>query len=488
MQRNRNQFVLFLVSVLMLGLLFGNTLSGYVVAQTGSTYSDLEIFSDALSIVQSEYVDQVPTKKLVYSALKGMLDGLDPHSQFMPPDTYKELKVETEGHFGGLGIVISLDENKTLTVVSPIEDTPAFKAGVQANDKIIKIEGESTQGLVLEEAVKKLRGPKGSKVNITILRLSDDPKTPHQELDFTLTRDDIQIHSVSSQMLDDKIGRVRIREFSEKTDVELHKALEGLKKQGMHSMVLDLRNNPGGLLNVAADVADEFFDKGQLLVYTESRHTDQNLKFKAKTPASIGADIPIVVLVNEGSASASEIVAGALKDTHRAVIMGEKTFGKGSVQSIIPLTDGSALRLTTAKYLTPGGNSINGVGIQPDIEVKITKEDWTKLMASMDVGDVTKHKAEESADNGEAKQIVDVQLQRAVELLQGYDIFKTLEQNINVAKMNMETEKQAESGAVDSQSENAEPANNESANDMLPMEQELLLDNPNDLEQVPVEK
>lgn len=430
MQRNRNEFLLFLVSVLVLGLLIGNSLSGYVAAQTGSTYNDLEIFSDALSIVQSEYVEPVPTKPLIYDALKGMLGGLDPHSQFMPPDIYKELKVETEGHFGGLGIVISLDENKMLTVVSPIEDTPAFKAGVQAGDKISKIDGESTEGLILEEAVKKLRGPKGSKVTITVIRLSEDPKKPPEELEFTLTRDDIKIRSVSSDMLKDEIGRVRIREFSEQTAVELHKALEKLKKQGMRSLVLDLRNNPGGLLNVAADVADEFFDKGQLLVYTESRHPDQNLKFKARTKATLGKDVPIVVLVNAGSASASEIVAGALKDTHRAVIMGEKTFGKGSVQSIIPLSDGSALRLTTAKYLTPAGNSINGVGIKPDIEVKLTKDQMAQLMSHMEIAGAT--------NKEEGGKVEDIQLQRAIELLQGYDIFKSLEQNINVAKMNMQ--------------------------------------------------
>ncbi|RJP23755.1 MAG: S41 family peptidase [Candidatus Abyssobacteria bacterium SURF_5] len=476
MQRNRSQFVLFLVSVLMLGLLFGNSLSGYVAAQTGSTYTDLEIFSDALSIVQNEYVEQVPTKTLIYGAMKGMLDGLDPHSQFMPPDTYKELKVETEGHFGGLGIVISLDENKILTVVSPIEDTPAFKAGVQANDKIIKIEGESTQGLVLEEAVKKLRGPKGSKVAITVLRLSDDPKELPQELEFVLTRADIQIRSVTHEMIEEKIGRIRLREFSEKTALELHKSLEDLKAQGMRSLVLDLRNNPGGLLNVAADVADEFFEKGQLLVYTESRHADQNLKFKAKSKAAIGPDIPIVVLVNGGSASASEIVAGALKDTRRAVIMGEKTFGKGSVQSIIPLSDGSALRLTTAKYLTPGGSSINGTGILPDIEVKLTKEQMTQLMTTMEVPGSVKRQTEQ----GEQK-VVDIQLQRAIELLQGYDIFKTLEQNISVAKMNIE--EQGRDAGTNPESA-AAPANEEESLEG----KDFLIETPGELEEVPLEK
>jgi carboxyl-terminal processing protease len=427
--------LLFLASVLTLGLIIGNSLSGYVAAQTGSMYSDLEIFSDAISIVQSEYVEDVSTQTLIYDALKGMLDGLDPHSQFMPPDVYKELKVETEGHFGGLGIVISLDENKVLTVVSPIEDTPAYKAGVQAGDKIIKIDGESTTGLVLEEAVKKLRGPKGTQVTISVVRLHENDGNVLEELEFTLIRDDIKIRSVKWDMLADSIGRIRLREFSEQTATELHEAIEELKGKGMRSLVFDLRTNPGGLLNVAADVADEFLEKGQLIVYTESRHADQSLRFKAKRDATVAPDTPIVVLVNGGSASASEIVAGALRDWHRAVILGEKTFGKGSVQSIIPLSDGSALRLTTAKYLTPNGHSINGVGITPDIVVKLSKEQLTHLLSGM----IIPGAVDTSGTDQEKTEVTDIQLERAVELLQGYDIFKTIEQNINVAKKQIES-------------------------------------------------
>ncbi|GAB4344307.1 MAG: S41 family peptidase [Candidatus Abyssubacteria bacterium] len=453
MQRHRNEFFLFLLSVLVMGILIGNGLSSYVTAQTGSAYTDLELFSDALAIVQNEYVDDITTRDLVYNALKGMLNGLDAHSQFMPPDTYKELKVETEGHFGGLGIVVSLDENKVLTVVSPIEDTPAYRAGVQANDKIIKIDGESTQGLVLEEAVKKLRGPKGTKVTITVLRLHENDGQMPEELEFTLTRDDIKIRSVTWDMMAEGIGRVRIREFSEQTAAELRKALDELKKQEMRSLILDLRNNPGGLLNVAADVADEFLEKGKLIVYTESRHADQNMKFKAKHDPSLDSNIPMVVLVNGGSASASEIVAGALKDWHRAVILGEKTFGKASVQSIIPLSDGSGLRLTTAKYLTPKGHSINKVGVAPDIEVKMTKEQMAQLLtASMQVpGTVNGEPKKETDDQKkEEEKIVDIQLQRAIELLQGYDIFKSLEQNINIAKQQSPEASQEETPETES--------------------------------------
>ncbi|UCD56998.1 MAG: S41 family peptidase [Candidatus Hydrogenedentota bacterium] len=433
MERNRNEFVFFLLSVLLLGLIIGNSLSGYVAAQTGSTYEDLEIFSDALSIVQSEYVEEVSTENLIYGALKGMLDKLDAHSQFMPPDIYRELKVETEGHFGGLGIVISLDKNKVLTVVSPIEDTPAFKAGVQAGDKIIEIDGVGTEGLVLEEAVKKLRGPKGSKVTITVLRLREDDGGVPEELEFTLIRDDIKIPSVKWKMLDDNIGYIRLVEFSERSGRDLHKAITELRDQEMRSLIIDFRNNPGGLLNVAADVADEFLEKGRLIVYTESRNSKQNLRFKAKQDAAVEPDTPIVVLVNGGSASASEIVAGALKDWHRAVILGENTFGKGSVQSIIPLSDGSALRLTTAKYLTPKGHSINGLGIAPDIEVKMSKEQLIHLLGDLHMPT----EGEEDEDEGKDA-IRDIQLQRAVELLKGYDIFKTLEENVSIAKKQIE--------------------------------------------------
>lgn len=425
MQRNPNEFRLFLAAVLLLGLIIGHGLSGHVAAQSGTTYENLEIFSDALSIVQNEYVEEIPPEDLVYGALRGMLNQLDPHSQFMPPDVYRELKVETEGHFGGLGIVISLDEHKLLTVISPIEDTPASRAGILAGDKIIKINGESSFGLILEEAVKKLRGPRGSKVTITIQRLRETEKgTEVEEHEFTLTRDEIKIPSVKSKMLKGDIGYIRLVEFSELTERDLDRTLNELKAQGMRSLVLDLRLNPGGLLNVAANVSDKFLEKGKLIVYTESRDSDQDMRFESKKDPAIGVDIPMVILVNEGSASASEIVAGALMDWGRAVVMGKKTFGKGSVQSIIPLSDGSALRLTTAKYLTPDGHSINGVGIQPVIEVDMSMEQLARLRSG----------TEAVLDDEEKEIDEDPQLKRAVELLKGYDIFKSLEQNLTIAR------------------------------------------------------
>jgi carboxyl-terminal processing protease len=425
--------------VLLVGLVIGHAFSGYVVAQTGSTYEELEIFSDALGIVQSEYVKEVDTETLVYGALQGMLNELDAHSQFMVPDVYRELKVETEGHFGGLGIVISLDENKVLTVVSPIEDTPASRAGILAGDRIIEIEGESTNGLVLEEAVKMLRGPKGSEVTITVLRLHEnhDKSLASEKLEFTLVRDDIKIPSVKERMLDNDIAYIRLAEFNERSAQDLRRTIKKMKSQGMRSLILDLRLNPGGLLNIAVDVADIFIEKGKLIVYTESRSEDQNMRFKAKQEPLIDPGTPIVILVNGGSASASEIVAGALRDWRRAVILGQNTFGKGSVQSIIPLNDGSALRLTTAEYLTPNGHSIDGVGIVPDIVVKMSKRNVALALSGVEI-------PVDPEDPESAEEIVDVQLQRAVELLQGYDIFKTLEQNIDVAKEQIPAEEEVE--------------------------------------------
>jgi carboxyl-terminal processing protease len=401
--------------------------------------------------VQSEYVEKVPSEELVYGALKGMLNELDPHSQFMPPDTYRELRVETEGHFGGLGIVIQLDENKVLTVVSPIEGTPAWKAGILAGDRIVQIEGETTHGLVLEEAVKKLRGPKGSNVTITILRLhEDDEEKGPEELEFTLTRDEINIPSVKVKVLEHDIGYVRLVEFSERTGADLEKKLKELNEEGVRSIVLDLRSNPGGLLNVAAEVSDKFLEKDRLIVYTESRGSEQDMKFKSRRNPTIAADVPMVVLVNGGSASASEIVAGALMDWRRAVILGEKTFGKGSVQSIIPLSDGSALRLTTAKYLTPNGHSINGVGIAPDIQVKMSMKKVAHFLSRREI---------QIEGEGEEAE-VDDQLQRAIDLLRGYDIFKSVEQNINIAK---KQEPESEEAAEDEAPEPTETVEHDGA-------------------------
>ena len=330
-------------------------------------YQQLELFNTVISRVQKDYVDEKTAKDLIYGALRGLLSSLDSHSQFMDPETYNEMRVDTEGHFGGLGIEITVKDN-ILTVVSPIEDTPAYRAGMEPNDKIIKIEGKSTKNMSLAEAVKKLRGAPGSKVTITVLRPSN-----REIKKFTIIRDIIQIQSVKDvKMLNDRIGYVRLTQFQENTSDELDKALTGLEKQGMEGLILDLRNNPGGLLNEAFDVADQFIGGGKIIVSTKGRIPHQNKEYRGSSSAT-HQDFVLVVLVNGGSASGSEIVAGAIQDWHRGILIGTRTFGKGSVQSVLPLKDGSALRLTTAKYYTPSGRSIHHVGIEPDIIVPFEK-------------------------------------------------------------------------------------------------------------------
>ncbi len=328
-------------------------------------YSQIELFSYALTTVKSEYAEEPTARDLIYGALKGMLGSLDPHSQFLDPEDYKELKTETQGKFGGLGIEISIRDG-LLTVITPLDDSPASKAGVKAGDRIVKIEDELTKDLDLNDAVKKLRGKPGTDIHITVLR--EDEFKIHE---FTITRDVIHIQDIKDvTVLEDNIGYIRLAEFREDTDRELKKSLLDLKSKNADSLILDLRNDPGGLLNVAIDVAEEFLPAGQKIVSTKGRHPSQNIETYSKNTNGNFTAWPMVVLINEGSASGSEIVAGALKDNKRAVILGTKSFGKGSVQSVIPLPDGSGLRLTTSKYFTPSGTSIHGKGIEPDIVVK----------------------------------------------------------------------------------------------------------------------
>jgi carboxyl-terminal processing protease len=333
--------------------------------QDPEIYQYLRLFSDVLNIVQSNYVEKVDSKKLIYGAITGMLRDLDPHSSFLKPEDFKELQIETKGKFGGLGIEITLRDG-ILTVVAPLEGTPADKAGIQANDQIVKIDDQPSQDMSLMDAVQKMRGPKGSKVKLTILR-----KGEKKPLEFDLTRDIIAIQSVRSRELEPGYGYVRISSFQSGTATDLRKAIDQLEKENkpMQGLILDLRNDPGGLLEQAVEVSDEFLDGG-LIVYTGGRLESQQMRFEAHKKPAKEHNYPIVVLVNAGSASASEIVAGALQDHKRAIILGETTFGKGSVQTVIPLDDGSALRLTTSLYYTPSGRSIQAKGIVPDIIVK----------------------------------------------------------------------------------------------------------------------
>jgi carboxyl-terminal processing protease len=334
-----------------------------VSAVDRQAYAGLESFADVLAIVQKNYVDEIGTQKLIEGAINGMLSALDPHSAYLTPESYHELQVDTEGSFGGLGIEITLREG-VLTVVSPIEDTPAHQAGIQAGDQIIKINAELTKDMSLVEAVKKMRGPQGSTVVISVRR-EGVPRL----LDFRLTREVIKIKSVKARTLEKGYVYVRLTQFQDQTIRDLEGALDRLVQENgqLEGIVLDLRNNPGGLLSQAVKVADLFLDAG-LITYTEGRLDNQKQKYFAH-PGGY-TDLPMVVLVNSGSASASEIVAGAVQDHGRAVVLGTQTFGKGSVQTILPLENGAALRLTTAMYYTPNGRSIQVKGVAPDILIE----------------------------------------------------------------------------------------------------------------------
>ncbi len=327
-------------------------------------YSQVELFSYVLTTVQSEYVVEKKPKELIYGALSGMVGALDPHSQFLPPDDYKDLKTETEGKFGGLGIEITTRDGM-LTIVTPIEDTPAWRAGLKAGDRIVKIEKKITRDMSLSEAVKQLRGTPGTKVHITILRESE-----FKVHEYDIVREVIHVQDVKEPaILEDNIAYVRLVEFREDSYEQIYAAIKKLKDQGATSLIFDVRNNPGGLLNVAIKISEMFLQQGKTIVSTKGRHSSQDSISISHNTKNEFAEWPIVVLINEGSASGSEILAGAMKDNKRAVILGTKSFGKGSVQSVIPLPDGSGLRLTTSKYFTPSGICIHDIGITPDIVV-----------------------------------------------------------------------------------------------------------------------
>jgi carboxyl-terminal processing protease len=421
-------------------------------AATREAYEKLKLFADVLDIVEKNYVEEVKTGDLIYGSIKGMLETLDPHSSFMTPDDFKELQVETKGIFSGIGIEITLKDG-ILTIVSPIEGTPAYNAGLKAGDRILKIDGKTTKNISLIEAVKKLRGPRGTKVTISILR-----EGWSEIKDFALVRDVIPIHSVKHKTLEEGYGYARIINFQDKTSQDLKSALDDLEQQNkpLKGLILDLRNNPGGLLDQAVRVADEFIEDG-IVVYTDGRIKSQNVRFTAHKGEK-PHPYPIIVLVNEGSASASEIVAGALQDHKKAIILGAQTFGKGSVQTVIPLDDGSGLRLTTALYYTPSGRSIQAKGITPDIIVagqfNLHKEKMKKIKilrekdlehhikndreeaepeTPPDIGeeeekpDTDKDKKDDK-DAGETSE-EDIQLNRALQILKSWEIFSKVKVN-----------------------------------------------------------
>lgn len=419
---------------LLAGILLGK--GWEPTGHASETYEELKTFSEVLNQVQKHYVDETKPKDLIQGAIRGMLSTLDPHSAYMTPDMYKEMQVETKGEFGGVGIQIGVKDSR-LAVIAPIEGTPAYRAGIKAGDFIVKVNEDTTKDLTLMDAVQKMRGPKGSKVNLTIQR--DGTPDP---LVFTLVRDTIKIESVKSKNIDN-LGYVRLTQFQEATGRDLGKAIKQFRDQKVQGMILDLRNNPGGLLTAAVDVSEQFLPSGKLVVYTKSREGKKDEWF-AKSKDQL-EDLPVIILVNEGSASASEIVAGALQDWGRAVIVGTTSFGKGSVQTILPLGDGSGLRLTTAKYYTPKGRSIQSTGITPDIVVKLASATTPKTgdkEADPKPGKPGKEGAKLPDDagtkNGAAPQPPsavpsddpslesDAQLQKAVELLKSWKIFKEL--------------------------------------------------------------
>jgi len=386
----------------------------------------LELFSVVMERVRKDYVDgeKLTYKDLVYGALKGMINTLDPHSEFLEPEKYKELQNDTQGSFGGLGIVVSIKDN-VVTVVSPMEDTPGFRAGIMSGDRIVKIDGKSTERMSLQDAVKNLRGEPGTEVAISVLRPSSG-----QVRELKLKRAVINIDMVKDingkkefPLGENKIGYIRLVQFGEKTSGDLDAALKKLKGQGMQALVLDLRWNPGGLLDQAVDICQKFLARGTPVVSTEGRSNKQNYAARGKGDQLAnenGSPMPMVVLVNLGSASASEIVAGCLQDLKRAIVLGEKTFGKGSVQSILPLKDGAALRLTTAKFYTPSHKVIHEQGITPDIIVPMTEDEERDILMKRVPGGLD---SLDEKDRERVKNARDPQLDRAMDLLKGIKLF-----------------------------------------------------------------
>lgn len=384
-------------------------------------FVQIELFSDAISIIRSDYVDEVDSKKIIYGALKGMLStSLDDFSQFMEPDEYKEIKLETKGEFGGIGIELSMREG-ILTVIAPIAATPAEEAGIKPGDKIVKIGDKVTKNMSISDAVKMMRGDPGTQVNLTIWREKEE-----KILEMQIKRAIIKVNSVKkAALMDTKIGYIKIIEFQENTPRDLGEALKKLESQGMDSLILDLRNNPGGLLETSVDVTEHFLPKDKVIVSIKSRTPSQNAVFKS-SGKFYRSDYPLVVLVNEGSASASEIVAGAVQDNKRGIILGMKTFGKASVQTVIPLRDGSALRLTTASYYTPGGRMIRNQGIIPDVVVE-EKEPVAKKGTGVDVFEKLDEKDIKKEDLIKKEEIEqDSQLDMALNLIKAIKVYRSM--------------------------------------------------------------
>jgi len=438
---NKKKFLIAALVLLLAGVLIGQ---GMVQAKP-DTYEELKSFTQALELVKRNYVENPDNRELIQGAIRGMISSLDPHSSYMNERSFKEMNMDIKGEFQGVGIQIGI-KNQQLTIIAPIEDTPGFRAGLAAGDKIMKINDEWTKDMSIEQAVDKMRGPKGTQVRLLIFREGwDKPK------EFKINRDVIKVVSIKSEMLDKEIGYVKIIQFQGQTSDELEKALKNLEAKGMKKLVIDLRNDPGGLLDASVDVSSKFMPKDKLVVYLQGRQKNDRKDFLT-TGMTLPRDYPIVVLVNTGSASASEIVAGALQDSKRALIVGTQTFGKGSVQTVFPLEGGGGIRLTTAKYYTPSGRSIQNVGITPDIEVKlpavkepkdgesvhmvVREKDLERHLKNEKVKEEKTKKEMPAADEDFAMEVMpkdkkdDIQIQKAVEILKkaerAEDVFKEL--------------------------------------------------------------
>ncbi len=386
--------------------------------EENSYFEQIPLFTDAITFIKKYYVRDVKAKDLIYGALKGMMETLDPYSEFLPPQKYEEIKTDTKGEFGGLGLVVSM-KDKALTVVTPMEGTPAQDAGIKGGDKIVEIDGISTKDITFSEAIEKMRGKPGTKVTLSIIREEED-----KILSFTIKRAIIEIENVKDALiLDEGIGYVRIVDFGEKTKRMLKKALSEIEAEGAEALILDLRNNPGGLLDAAVAVCDMFLKKGELIVYTKDRSGEEQLRFESTGRHYVSLN-PLVILVDRGSASGSEIVAGGVKDNKRGIIIGEKTFGKASVQTVVPMRDKSALRLTTAEYYTPNGISIHGKGIEPNINVEYQNE----LIKNLQEED--KDKEEYIFDKDKRKELLlaDSQVRHAIDVIKGIAVWDTIEE------------------------------------------------------------
>lgn len=423
----------------ILTILIGILVISWIVSaknETNDYYGELKRFTEVVGTIQEEYVDEVNMQEIITGAIRGLVSSLDSHSTYLTPKEFKDFHTDIKGEFSGLGIQIGMKEG-VLTVIAPIEDTPAFKAGIESGDKILKINGSSTKNMGIDIAVSKMRGPKGKPATITIFRENwKDTK------DFTIIRDVIKVKSVKSKLLPDSIGYIKLTQFQEKTATELAAALENLDKSNMKALILDLRNNPGGSLEVAVDVAGQFLPVNKLIVYIKNREGKKNEFFSSSKKEELKSysDLPMVVLVNQGSASASEIVAGALRDWNRAIIVGVQTFGKGSVQNLIPLNDGYGLKLTIAKYYTPNNISIQNVGIVPDIVVKlesktskeitvIREKDLDRHLKNEQTKEVDDKKTKDEKTETavyEVEEKDDTQLQRAVDIIKTWKILQKM--------------------------------------------------------------